>query len=207
VRVAKSKLRGAEPFDHPLRAIVARHPTFREAVVADLKVTLAYRAERIPLTSRRAVLVQVLRLMWESDAFLGQVLYRAKARMQALGIPLLPRLAHRLAMVVAQVCIGDPVVVEPGIYIAHGQVVIDGMSEVGSGAVFFPWVTVGLRAGDFNGPTIGRNVHVGTGAKIVGPVTIGEGASIGANAVVVSDVPPKATAVGVPARVVGPAED
>jgi serine O-acetyltransferase len=131
------------------------------------------------------------------------VLYRAKARMQALGIPVLPRLAHRLAMSVAQVCIGDPVVVEPGIYIAHGQVVIDGLSEVGSGAVFFPWVTVGLRSGDFNGPTIGRNVRVGTGAKIVGPIKVGDGASIGANAVVVSDVPANATAVGVPARVVG----
>jgi serine O-acetyltransferase len=59
-----------------------------------------------------------------------------------------------------------------------------------------------LRAGDFNGPTIGRNVHVGTGAKIVGPVKLGDGASIGANAVVVSDVPPNATAVGVPARIV-----
>jgi serine O-acetyltransferase len=190
------------PPDHPLHAIRARHPKFVAAVVADAKITLAYRAERVPFRSRRDYLVQSLRLMWESDAFLGQVLYRAKARMQALGIPFLPRLAHRLAMGVAQVCIGDPVVVEPGIYIAHGQVVIDGLSEVRSGVVIFPWVTVGLRAGDFNGPTIGRNVRIGTGAKVVGPVKVGDGASIGANAVVVSDVPPNATAVGVPARIV-----
>lgn len=165
-------------------------------------MTLLYRAERRPFETRAQIAIQCLRLMWESDAFLGQVLYRAKARLQQLGVPFLPRLAHRLAMAVAQVCIGDPVVVEPGIYIAHGQVVIDGVSVVRSGAVFFPWVTVGLRAGNFTGPTIGRNVHVGTGAKVVGAVTIGEGASIGANAVVVTDIPRDATAVGAPARVV-----
>ena len=187
--------------DHPLRSVRARHPNFLEAVVADAKITLAFRAERVPMDSSRDHLVQSLRLMWDSDAFAAQVAYRAKARLQALGVPVLPRLAHRLAMALAQVCIGDPVVVEPGIYLAHGQVVIDGLTEVQSGAVFFPWVTIGLRAGDFNGPTIGRNVHIGTGAKVIGPVTIGEGANVGANAVVLTDVPEKATAVGVPAKV------
>lgn len=179
-----------------------RHPRFLEALLADARITAAYRAERFEFRSDLDGVVQALRLMWESDAFLAQALYRAKARWQALGIPILPRLAHRLAMAVAQVCIGDPVVVEPGIYIAHGQVVIDGVTEVRAGAVFFPWVTVGLRAGDFNGPDIGENVKVGTGAKVVGPVKVGANASIGANAVVVSDVPPGATAVGVPARLV-----
>ena len=188
--------------DHPKSTVLTRHPRFWQAVAADLKITLAYRAEAITVSSRGDLIVQSLRLMWASDAFLAQVLYRAKARLQALGVPVLPRIAHRLAMSVAQVCIGDPVVVEPGIYIAHGQVVIDGLSEVRSGAVFFPWVTIGLRAGDFNGPTIGRGVHIGTGAKVIGPVKIGDGAKIGANAVVVSDIPPNATAAGIPARVV-----
>jgi len=52
------------------------------------------------------------------------------------------------------------------------------------------------------GPTIGRNVKIGTGAKIVGPVTIGDGARIGANAVVVDDVAARTTVVGVPSKVV-----
>jgi serine O-acetyltransferase len=64
-----------------------------------------------------------------------------------------------------------------------------------------PWVTIGLRAGDYQGATIERNVSIGTGAKIIGPVRIGEGATIGANAVVVDDVPAGSTVVGVPARV------
>jgi serine O-acetyltransferase len=196
------RVRRPVPSDHPMHRVVTRHPGFREAVEADLRLTLLYRAEGVKLRSKGDVVYHALRMMWSSDAFLAQVLYRAKARLQALGVPVLPRLCHRLAMMVAQVCIGDPVVVEPGMYIAHGQIVIDGLVEVGSGAVLFPWITVGLRAGDFNGATIGRNVKIGTGAKIVGPVKIGDGASIGANAVVVSDVPANATAVGVPAKLV-----
>ncbi len=141
--------------------------------------------------------------MLVSDAFLAQAFYRAKARLQALGIPVLPRLAHRLAMMTAQVCIGDPVVVRPGVYIAHGQVVIDGLVEVHRGVVIFPWVTIGLRAGDVRGPTIGRNVHIGSGAKIIGPVTVHRGAQIGANAVVVDDVPAGTSVVGVEARPAG----
>jgi serine O-acetyltransferase len=141
--------------------------------------------------------------MWVSDAFLAQACYRAKARLQALGVPVLPRIAHRLAMMTAQVCIGDPVVMHPGVYIAHGQVVIDGFVEIDRGVVIFPWVTIGLRAGDFKGPTIQHHVHIGTGAKVIGPVTVHRGARVGANAVVIDDVPENATVVGAPARAVG----
>ena len=91
-------------------------------------------------------------------------------------------------------------IIHPGIYIPHGQIVIDGMTEIGSGAVFSPWVTIGLRAGVFKGPTLGQNVHIGTGAKIIGPISIGDGVVIGANAVVVKDMPAYVTTVGIPAR-------
>ena len=103
-------------------------------------------------------------------------------------------------MTIAHISIGDPVVVEPGIYIIHGQVVVDGLVRIGAGAVFAPFVTIGLRAGDFNGPTLERGVQVGTGAKIIGPVRVGAGAQIGANAVVVGDVEAGDTVVGIPAR-------
>jgi serine O-acetyltransferase len=188
----------SEDFPHALRA---RHPGFRQALVADAKITAAYRGERQEFTSRRDAAAQLVRLAWVSDAFLAQALYRAKAALQARRVPLLPRVAHRLAMALAQVSIGDPVVVQPGIYIVHGQVVIDGTVEIGAGVTIAPWVTIGLRAGDYRGATIERNVSIGTGAKIIGAVRIGEGATIGANAVVVDDVPAGATVVGVPARV------
>ncbi len=181
-------------------AVREHHPHFVHALIADAKVAAAYRAERFEFRGRLDAVLQAVRLMWVSDAFFAQACYRAKARLQSLRIPILPRVAHRLAMMTAQVCIGDPVVVQPGIYLAHGQVVIDGFVEIQRGAVIFPWVTIGLRAGDFRGPTIGRGVHIGTGAKVIGPVTIGANAQIGANAVVVDDVPANTTVVGIPAR-------
>lgn len=184
------------------RGIRARYPGFRRALLADAQITARHRGERHHFRSRLDAAAQILRLMWVSDAFLAQALYRLKARLQALGVPILPRLAHRLAMEIAQVSVGDPVVMHPGVYIIHGQVVIDGLVEIHPGAVIGPFVTVGLRAGNVVGPTIEANVTIGTGAKLIGPVRIGAGAKIGANAVVVEDVPEGATVVGIPGRVV-----
>ena len=140
--------RGDGPAQSVLAQLRARHPRFHEALAADARVTALHRGERHEFRSRLDLAVQVLRLALVSDAFLAQIAYRAKARMQALGIPLLPRLAHRLAMALAQVSIGDPVVVQPGVYVVHGQVVADGLVEIHSGVTIAPFVTIGLRAGD-----------------------------------------------------------
>ena len=184
-------------------ALRARHPGFRASVRADASVNALYRGERHEFRSGLDAALQCVRLAWVSDAFLAQVLYRLKARLQALGVPLLPRVAHRLAIVTGQVAIGDPVVIEPGVYLVHGQVVIDGVTEIGSGAVIAPFVTLGLKAGELRGPTLERGVSIGTGARVIGPVRIGEGSTIGANAVVVRDVPAGATVAGVPAAPLG----
>lgn len=183
------------------RGVRARHPGLREALVADARATALGRGERHEFRSRADAALQVLRLTWASDAYLGQALYRLKARLQALGVPLLPMLAHRLAIATCQVAIGDPVVVRPGLYLLHGQVVIDGLVEVGEGVTIGPWATVGLRD-SYEGPTIEPGVSIGTGAKVIGPVRVGAGARIGANAVVLDDVPAGATAVGIPATVI-----
>jgi serine O-acetyltransferase len=182
-----------------MQEIRSRHPRLREALSADARVTALHRGERHEFRSKVDVALQILRLMWVCDAFLAQALYRVKARLQALGVPILPRLAHRLAITVAQVSIGDPVVVRPGVYLLHGQVVVDGLVEIHSGVVIGPFVTIGLRAGDVRGATIEGGVSIGTGAKVIGPVRIGAGSRVGANAVVVEDVPAGATVVGVPA--------
>jgi serine O-acetyltransferase len=192
--------RAADSRDAIWREIRSRHPRLREALAADAEVTARYRGERCDFHGRLDLALQILRLAWVSDAFLAQALYRVKARLQALGVPVLPRLAHRLAMAIAQVSIGDPVVVHPGVYVVHGQFVADGLVEIHSGAMIFPWVTIGLRAGDVRGATIERDVSIGTGAKVIGGVRIGAGAKVGANAVVVDDVPAGATVVGIPAR-------
>jgi serine O-acetyltransferase len=183
------------------KARLEKHPHFVQAVFADAQFACASLGRPVAHPTPVRLIYEAIRLAIVSDAFIALVLYRAKARLQALGIPLLPYVAHRLAIQTAGVSIGNPVLVEAGIYLPHGQVVIDGIVNIGRGAAIRPWVTIGLMEGNLQGPTIGRNVRIGTGAKILGPVTLGDGAAIGANAVVMIDVPAGATAVGVPARV------
>jgi serine O-acetyltransferase len=183
-----------------MRDIRARHPGLRNALVADARVALLHRGERSELQPGADTVIQILRLCWASDAFFAQSLYRAKAALQRRGVPVLPRIFHRLAIVLAGVTIGDPVVMQPGFHLLHGQVVIDGVTEIHPGAVIGPFVTIGLRKGDIAGPTIEQDVSIGTGAKVLGNIRVGAGASIAANAVVIEDVPPGATVVGAPAR-------
>lgn len=182
------------------RAIRSSHPRLRVAIPADARITALYRGERHEFRSPLDTIAQIVRLAWVSDAFLAQTLYRIKARLQGLGVPLVPRLAHRLAMVMGQISIGDPVIVHPGVYIIHGQFVADGLVEIHPGVAIAPFVTIGLRAGVVRGATIESGVSIGTGAKVIGAVTIGAGAQIGANSVVVHDVAPGDTVVGAPAR-------
>ncbi len=83
-----------------------------------------------------------------------------------------------------------------------GGIVISGDTVIGDDVTLRHGVTLGLRrTGVAGAPVIGDRVDIGTGAKILGPVRIGAGAVIGANAVVLCDVPAGALAVGVPARI------
>jgi serine O-acetyltransferase len=186
-------------FEAALARVHSQHPRFVDAVVADAKLTSHLRGISAPFDGPVDTLVGVLRLMWVTDAFACQVLYRAKARHQALGVPVIPMLLHRLSIMIADVYIGETVLVHPGLFIGHGIVVIDGFVEIHPGVAIMPGVTIGLRD-QAKGPTIERDVQIGTGAKVLGNLTVGRGARIGANAVVIDDVAPGATVVGVPAR-------
>ena len=89
-----------------------------------------------------------------------------------------------------------------GLFIDHGMgVVIGETAEIGDNVTIYHGVTLGGTGKDKGKrhPTIGNNVIIGCGAKILGPISIGDGAKIGANSVVLKNVPKGKTAVGIPA--------
>lgn len=92
-----------------------------------------------------------------------------------------------------------------GLFIDHGMgVVIGETAEVGDNVTLYHGVTLG-GTGKHTGkrhPTVGNNVFIGSGAKILGPVVIGDRVKVGANAVILEDVPSDCTAVGIPARII-----
>ncbi|WP_017653685.1 serine O-acetyltransferase [Fortiea contorta] len=91
----------------------------------------------------------------------------------------------------------------------QGAIVIHGYSIIGDDSILRQGVTLGNRYLNqpFDAPKLGNGVNVGAGAKIFGNVTIGDKANIGANAVVLCDVPTGATAVGIPAKIIYPKSD
>ena len=92
-----------------------------------------------------------------------------------------------------------------GLFIDHGMgVVIGETTEIGDNCVIYQGVTLGGTGKDKGKrhPTLGNNVMVGSGAKVLGPFKVGDNSKIAANAVVLDEVPPNSTCVGVPARVV-----
>ncbi|MCI1946508.1 serine O-acetyltransferase EpsC [Clostridium luticellarii] len=92
-----------------------------------------------------------------------------------------------------------------GLFIDHGMgVVIGETAEVGDNVTLYHGVTLGGTGKDTGKrhPTIGNNVFIGSGAKILGPIVVGDNVKIGANAVVLKDVPSNCTAVGVPVRII-----
>ena len=122
------------------------------------------------------------------------------------GLRWLGRLVSQLARWVTGIEIHPGAKIGSCVFIDHGMgVVIGETAEVGDGCTIYQGVTLGgtsLYRGEKRHPTLGEGVVVGAGAKVLGGFTVGEGARIGSNAVVVKEVPPGATVVGIPGRIV-----
>ncbi len=141
-------------------------------------------------------------------SFWALLLFRIAHLLHATGLPFLPRLLGQIARLITGIEIHPGADIGPGLFIDHGMgVVIGETAIVGKDVTLFHGVTLGGVDGrpGRRHPWIGDNVVVGAGAKVLGALHIGEGARIGAQSVVLSDVPARATAVGVPVRIISPA--
>jgi serine O-acetyltransferase len=128
--------------------------------------------------------------------------HRAALRLQALGVPLLPRALLSLGVRLHATWLDPEARLAQGVELGYGGVgvVIAAGVEVGPRTFISQHVTLGPRLDVPGVPRLGRDIFIGTGAKVLGPVTVGDGAVIGANAVVLDDVAPGAVVAGIPAR-------
>lgn len=119
-------------------------------------------------------------------------------------VPVLPWMLKAVNRILFGVVLPPATKVGPNVLIAYQGLgtVLHRDAVIGRGAVIASGVTIGGRAGRVGAPDIGEGALIGTGAKVLGPVRVGRFASVGANAVVLDDVPDYAVVVGVPGKVV-----
>ena len=131
--------------------------------------------------------------------------HRVSHALHGAGVPLLPRLLATSTRATTNIEIHPAAKIGDALFIDHGTgVVVGETAEIGDNVTLYQGVTLG-GTGFATGkrhPTVEDNVTIGSGAKLLGPITVGHGAKIGANSVVITDVPPNSTVVGNPGHVV-----
>jgi serine O-acetyltransferase len=141
--------------------------------------------------------------------FHAMLTHRLAHRLWGAGLKWLARFVSHIGRWATGIEIHPGAAIGRRFFIDHGMgVVIGETAQIGDDCTLYHGVTLGGTswAKGKRHPTLANGVVIGAGAKILGPITIGENAKVGSNAVVVKDVPPGATAIGIPARVVESAE-
>lgn len=133
------------------------------------------------------------------------LMHRLAHFLHQMGLLFFARILSQISRFLTGIEIHPGAKIGRNLFIDHGMgIVIGETSEIGDCCILYHQVTLGGTGKDTGKrhPTLGDHVLVSTGAKILGPVTIGTGSKVGANSVVLTDVPPYATAVGIPAKII-----
>jgi serine O-acetyltransferase len=153
---------------------------------------------------------------WTKPGFRAVAVYRFGTWLKTVKFRFLKAILFRLYRMMFRyvrnhygIELHDTTVVGRRFVIGHqGGIVIHPRAEIGDDCVIRQNVTIGAASYDrfWEGPKLGNRVQVGSGAAILGKITVGDGVRIGPNAVVMTDVPPGATVFGNPARIMSPSE-
>ena len=174
----------------------AGNPTFRTLAGGDILAwALIWRRGASGVTVRDA-----LHLIWTQPGLRATLWFRVSHALWRSRIPALPGMVSRLNLMLHGLDIPPSVEIGPGLYLPHPVGTAIMAKRIGARVSLIHSITIGMRAVPAF-PELGDDVFVGAGARILGDIVVGAGANIGANAVVLKDVPPGATAVGVPARI------
>ena len=174
-------------------AVNVQAPTLLSLLMSDLRSKARWCYGR---SDWKAVIKALL-----TDGTTAMVLYRLMQWSRKWRLLPLEMAFNKLNGACCSCVIGRGAELGPGFVLIHSQgVVINGQVRGGSNVFIEHQVTIGAERRE--NPVLGCDIFVGAGAKIIGSVSIGDGARVGANAVVVHDVPAGATVVGIPARVV-----
>lgn len=166
-------------------------------VVSEIRADVSAARDRDPAAQN----VSTFEILTSWAGVQALLAHRAAHALAEAGVPLLPRTIAYLTRAVTGVEIHPAAEIGKEFFIDHGSgVVIGETARIGNRVTLYQGVTLGgtgFQRGKRH-PTLGDNVTVGSGAKLLGPIAVGDGAKIGANTVVVEDVPPAATVVGNP---------
>lgn len=166
-------------------------------LVSEVRADVAAARDRDPAAQG----VSTLEILTSWAGVQALLAHRLAHALNEAGIPLAPRLIAYLTRSFTGVEIHPAAQIGREFFIDHGSgVVIGETAEIGERVTLYQGVTLGgtgFQRGKRH-PTLGDNVTVGSGAKLLGPIAVGDGAKIGANTVVIEDVPPGATVVGNP---------
>ena len=147
----------------------------------------------------------IFEILFAYPGFHARQFHRVAHRLYLWHVPFFPRWISHISRFFTGIEIHPGAKIGEGFFIDHGMgVVIGETAEIGDNVLLYQEVTLGGTSHQKvkRHPTLGNNVVVGVGSKVIGAITIGDNVKIGAGSVVVNSVPPNATVIGVPGRIV-----